>query len=331
MTLSNPLAGDLHVNAPLTNFGQKYLQDASAFVAGVAMPNLPVSKQSDLYWIFDRADWYRDEAKERADGTESEGSGFSLSTSPYYAKVYAHHKDVTDRQRANADAAVNPDNSAVEFVTRKLLIRREALFISKFFVTSVWANQDVGVTSGPVAGTSFLRWDVSTSDPVNDVRMAIELVQGKTGYRMNKMLIQRQVWNRLLENDSILSRIVGGATANTPAIVMKQLIAQLFEIDAIYILEAVWNTANKGATEATSFMAGKHALLYYAPNSVSVEEPTAGVTFSWTGFMGATSNGMRIKRFRMEELESDRVEGQMAFVQQIIGSDLGFFFLDAIS
>lgn len=331
MTLSNPLAGDLHVNIPLTNFGQKYLQDASAFVAGVAMPNLPVQKQSDLYWKFDRSDWYRDEAKERADGTESSGSGYNLSTSPYFAKVYAHHKDVTDRQRANADAAVAPDNSATEFVMRKLLIRREALFIQKFFATGLWANQDVGVASGPVAGTSFLRWDVAASDPVNDVRLASELIQGTTGYRPNKMLIQRQVWNRLLENDSILARISGGSTVGQPAIVQRQLIAALFELEAIYILDAVWNTAVEGATEATSFMAGKSALLYYAPNSVSVEEPTAGVTFSWTGFMGATPNGMRIKRFRQENIESDRVEGQMAFVQQIIGSDLGFFFLDAIS
>jgi len=330
MTLSNPLAGDLHVNTPLTNFGQKYLQDASAFVAGSAMPNLPVQKQSDLYWIFDRSDWYRDEAKERADGTESAGSGYNVSTSPYYAKVYAHHKDVTDRQRANADAAVAPDNSATSFVMRKLLIRREALFISKFFGTGLWTNEVTGVASGP-SGAQFLRWDVSTSDPVNDVRLGTEVVQGKTGYRPNKMLIQRQVWNRLLENDSILARISGGSTVGQPAIVQRQLIAALFELDAIYILDAVVNSANEGATESTAFMAGKHALLYYAPDSVSVEEPTAGVTFSWTGFMGATPNGMRIKRFRMENIESDRIEGQMAFVQQIIGAELGYFFLSAIS
>lgn len=330
MTLSNPLAGDLHVNTPLTNFGQKYLQDASAFVAGLAMPNLPVDKQSDLYWIFDRSDWYRDEAKERADGTQSSGSGYNVSTSPYFAKVYAHHKDVTDRQRANADAAVAPDNSAVAFVMRKLLIRREALFITKFFLTGLWTNEVTGVASGPT-GAQFLRWDVSTSDPVNDVRVGTEVVQGKTGYRPNKMLVSRQVWNRLLENDSILARISGGATPGAPAIVQRQLIAALLELDAIYILDAVVNSALEGATESTAFMAGKHALLYYAPDSVNAEEPTAGVNFSWTGLMGSTPNGMRIKRFRMEDLESDRVEGQMSFVQAIIGAELGYFFLNAIS
>lgn len=331
MTLSNPLAGDLHVNTPLTNFGQKFLQDAAAFVAGSAMPNLPVQKQSDLYWLFDRSDFYRDEAKERADGTESAGSGYNVSTVPYYAKVYAHHKDVTDRQRSNADNAVAPDNSATQFVTRKLLIRRELLFIAKFFVTGVWAKEVSGVTSGATLGTTFVQWDQALSDPSFEVRYGIEWVQGRTGYRPNKMLLQRQVWNRLLENDSVIARISGGATTAQPAIVMRQLIAQLFELDAIYVLDAVVNSANEGATEATAFMAGKHALLYYAPDSVSVEEPTAGVTFSWTGFMGATPNGMRIKRFRMEEIESDRVEGQMAFVQQIIGSELGYFFLNAIA
>lgn len=331
MTVSNPTAGDLHVNQPLTNFSQKYLQDASVFVAGSAMPNLPVQKQSDLYYIFSRADFYRDEAKERADGTETPGSGFSLSTNPYYAKVYGFHKDVTDRQRANADSVIGLDNSATQFVTRKMLIRKEALFIATFMVASVWGTTVTGVTGAGTPGTSFTQWDQAASDPISDVRYGCEVVQARSGYRPNKMLIQRQVWNRLMDNDAILARISGGSTRDLPAVVLRQLIAQLFELDAIYVLEAVWNTAVKGATEATSFMAGKHALLYYAPDSVGLEEPTAGVTFSWTAPLGSTPNGMRVSRFRMEHLKSDRIEAEMSFVQQIIGSELGFFFSGAIA
>ena len=67
-------------------------------------------------------------------------------------------------------------------------------------------------------------------------------------------------------------------------------------------------------------------LLYYAPNTVSGDEPTAGVVFSWTGYLGATTNGMRVKRFRQEKLESDRVEGQMAYDQKLTAADLGYMF-----
>jgi hypothetical protein len=328
--VSNPTAGDVHVNRPLTNFAQKYLQDEQAFIATKAFPNLPVSKQSDLYGIFDRADFYRDEAKERADGTESEGSGFTLSTTPYFCKVYAFHKDVTDRQRSNQDDWVKLDESASQFVTHKLLIRRERLFLQAFFATGIWTTDLTGVASGATAG-QFNRWDGSTSDPIADVRYAIELVQGRTGYRPNKMIISRQVWNKLVDNDALLARITGGATKDMPAQVLRTLVAQLFELEQIFVSDAVSNTAVDGATEATSFMAGKHVLVYYAPNTTSGQEPTAGVQFSWTGFLGATTNGMRIKRFRMEPIEADRIEGQMAFTYQKTGAELGVFLNGAIA
>ena len=56
--------------------------------------------------------------------------------------------------------------------------------------------------------------------------------------------------------------------------------------------------------------------------------PSAGYTFSWTGATGASDSGGRIKRFRLELLESDRVEIQMSFDQKLVAPDLGYFFLD---
>ena len=78
--ITRPTASDVHVDVPLTNFSVKYMQDQGVFVAQRAMPDLPVQKQSDLYWEFDRADFFRDEAEERADGAESAGGGFGLSS-----------------------------------------------------------------------------------------------------------------------------------------------------------------------------------------------------------------------------------------------------------
>lgn len=331
MSVSNPTAGDVHVNRPLTNFAQKYLQDANAFVAMRAFPNLPVSKQSDLYGVFDRADFYRDEADERADGTESKGSGFNLSTNPYYCRIYAFHKKVTDRQRANQDEWVNLDQSASQFVTHKLLIRRERLFLAAYLGASIWGKDVTGVSGAGTPGTSFTQWDQSASDPIVDVRYGMEYVQSRTGYRPNKMLLSRQVWNKLVDNDAILARITGGSTKEMPAQVLMALVAQLFELQAIYVADAVYNSAKEGATESTAFMAGKHALLYYAPDSVSGQEPTAGCQFSWTGFTGATPAGMRIKRFREEKVESDIVEGQMSFDYKVTGAELGFFFSGAVA
>ena len=47
--VTNPTAGDVHVDRPLTNFSQNFLQDTEMFVAMSSWPNLPVRMQSDLY------------------------------------------------------------------------------------------------------------------------------------------------------------------------------------------------------------------------------------------------------------------------------------------
>ncbi|WP_299085073.1 major capsid protein [uncultured Paraglaciecola sp.] len=311
---TNPTPGDVHVNVPLTNFSQKYLQDESNFISLRAMPNLPVGKQSDLYYEFNKGDFWRVQDTARANATESGGGGFRLSTSPYFANVNAWHKDVSDRDRATSDSQIALDNSATQYVSQILMITREIQFAAAFMTPGNWTtavNKD---------------WSSASSDPIADVKTGKRTIQGLTGIRPNKMIFGRQAWDTLTDNDAMLSRITGGANNALPAMVMRTLVAQLFEIDEIFVMDAVKNTAIEGAADAISFIGGDDVLLYYAPNSVSLDEPTAGVVFSWTGFLGATSNGIRIKRFRNEAIESDRIEGQMSYDQKLTAADLGYMF-----
>lgn len=314
MPATNPTESDVHVSRPLTNFSQKYLQDATNFVAGRAMPNIPVANQFDQYYNFNMGDFFRDEAEERADGTESAGGGFSLSQDNYMAKVYAFHKDVTDRQRGNADSQVALDQSAAEYVTLKMLIKRERIFEAAFMQTGIWGTDE------------NVSW-VTTADPVDAVVSAKSVVHLNTGFRPNKGIATRTAWDTLLKNDALLSRISGGATANTPAHMLKRLIEGWFELDEIFIMDGVYNTAIRGATASNSFMGGDNFLLYYAPNSAVGDTPTAGAGFSWTGFAGSTGSGIAVSKFRLEQkLKSDRVEGEIAVDYKLTAPALGYMF-----
>lgn len=317
--VTNPTAGDVHVNTPLTNFSQKFLQRSDAFVAMRAFPNIPVTKQSDLYYVFDRDSFYRDEMEERADGAESAGGGFDLSTDPYFARTYAFHKDVTDRQRANRNSAVQLDESATQYVSHKALIRRERVMANNLFTSTAFNSYTAPAVN----------WTDPTSDPVTDVRFAIRTVQENTGYKPNKMLIGRAAYDALADNDAILSRITGGATTEVPALVLRTLIAQLFELDAIYIMDSIYTTTAAGVSPVVrQFIGTANALIYYAPDTLSLNEPTAGAQFSWTGLLGNTANGMRIKRFRVERNEADRIEAQMSFDFKLVSADLGYIYTD---
>jgi len=322
-TITNPTAGSIHVNVPLTNFSQKYMQDASNFVSLRAMPNRPVTRRSDRYYIFSRADFYRNAATKRAPGAESSGTGFNMSKDTFYCDVWAHHTDVADQDRADADAVVSLDNSATEYATGKTMISRELTFRDTYFKKSAWAH------GNPAGAPDNINWSAGAgateNQPIKQVRKGIEIVHSKTGYKPNKMLVARDTYNLLVDNEDLLERITGGANNNLPAMVMRTLIAQLFELEEIFVMDAVVNVAGEGQTEDTRFMATNGALLYYAPNTLTLREPTAGAQFSWTGLMGNTPNGTRIKRFRMEKNEADRIEAQMAFDYKVTGTELGYW------
>ena len=89
------------------------------------------------------------------------------------------------------------------------------------------------------------------------------------------------------------------------------------------------NTAAEGVTDSIDFVATKKALLAYAAPSPSLQKPSAGYLFVWTGMVGA-GNGIRIKRYRMEHLAADRIEAESAFDAKVVAADLGVLFYDIV-
>ncbi len=328
-----PSIYDVHVNVPLTNVSIAYMQDQSRFIAPRVFPNVPVLKASDVYYSFTRADFNRDEMQVRQAGRQSAGSGFNVTANgTYRAEVYALHHDIPDMLRANTDSVLNQDLATTQLVTLKALIRRENFFVNKYFTAGVWNNQVTGVTSGPT-GSQVLKWSQASSLPIENVRQAITLVQSTTGFRPNKMVINQTVADVLLDHAEIIDRVKYGQTwvpGGRMAEASLDALAALWGLDEVLVAGAVQNTASEGTTEATSFIAGNNALLVYAPKAPALMTPSAGYTFSWTGYYGAGVDGARIKRFRMEPEASDRIEIEMAWDMQVVGADLGYFFSSVI-
>lgn len=339
MPYISPSPGDVHVNRPLTNIAVAYMQNANNFVADRVFPNIPVSKQSDAYFVYERGSWNRDEMKERAPGTESAGGSYDLDNDVYYARVRAYHKDVPDQVLDNADDPLNLDRDATNFVSGKALLNREVAFAAKFFKKAVWSFNVDGVASSPTAvgsltpkgdgsqgSNDILKWSDAASNPIEDVRRGCTSVQQETGFRPNKVLLSRPVYDVLVDHPDIVARLDRGQTPTGPAQANRESLAALFEVDEVVVMEAIINTAVQGNTAAHSFIGGNHCLLVYSAPAPGLLVPSGGYTFSWTGRAGNSQQGVRIKRFRIEQLEVTRVEAQQAYDQKLIGADLGYFF-----
>ena len=311
--MPQPTSSQVHVDAILTNISVAYMQQADNFIATKVFPVVPVSKQSDKFFTYTKNDWFRDEAQRRADATESAGGGYNLSTDSYQADVYAFHKDIGDQTRANADAPINVDREAAEFVTGRMLLKMETQFVSNFFTTSVWATDS----------TPTNLWsDYTSSDPIGDIETGKRTILSTTGYEPNTLVLGYDTFIQLKNHPDLVDRI----KYTSSQVLSESLLASLFGVPRVMVAKSLKATNNEGGSEAYAFNYGKNALLTYSAPSAGLLQPSGGYVMSWTGVSQGLGATIGTSRIRMEQFKADRIEAEVAFDMKVIGSDLGYFF-----
>lgn len=330
--MPQPTVSQVHVQAALTQIATAYIQDQRNYVADRVFPVVPVEFQSDKYFAFSKDDFYRDEAQQRADATESAGGGFNLnSNNSYSADVWAFHKDLGGQTRRNADPAVNMDVATTKFVMQKLLIRRDRFFVSKYLVNSVWATDATGTSGGTPGTTTPAYWnDDANGDPFTDVANAQTTVLQNTGFEVNTFLQSYPVYQALRKHPLVVDRIKYTTRADASKIT-PELLAAAFDVERCIVSKAVYNSAVEkadGSAGTYSFIASKDALLCHSAPEPGLMIPSAGYTFAWSGLTGLNTMGVRVAQIPLPwlGLETVRTEGEMAFDMQIVGSDLGYHF-----
>lgn len=321
--MPQPTRSEVHVDAILTNISVAYMQSAENFIARRVFPTVSVAKQSDKYYTYDKNDWFRDEVQRRADGDPSAGSGYGLQTDTYSCDVWAFHKKIGPHTRANADTPINLDAEATRFVTQRFMQRHERQWVSDFFTTGIWDTDVVG-------GTDFTVWDdYGASDPIEDVETGKEAILSVTGYMPNTLVLGYQVFRQLKWHPDIRDVI----KYTSDEVVSTDLLARLFGVDRVLVAQAVQATNEEGDTEAYSFTHGKHAWLGYVAPSPGLLEPSAGYTFVWSGLPGAAGLGadVVISSFYVDKEKSDYVEGESAWDNKVVATDMGYFFSAAVS
>lgn len=324
-----PTRQQVHIDTALTNISVAYMQSAEAFVAHQVFPVVGVQKQSDRYFKYNRDDWFRDEAEERGPATESAGGDYQIDNTPnYFCRKYAYHKDVTEEDRTNSDTPLDADTDATDFVTQKLLLKKEVQWANTYFKTGVWTTDVTGVAGVP-AGVQVKQWNDAASTPIQDIATYATNMAGTTGMRPNILILGAQVYQALKNHVDILDRI----RYTQKGIVTTDLLAQLFDVDQVLVAWAVKNSAAKGATEANSFILGKGALLAYRAPRPALKTASAGYTFAWTGLQGAGAFGNNIGRIEMPWLGqgTERIEGEMAYDMKVVATDLGTYFTTIVA
>jgi hypothetical protein len=323
-----PVYTDVHVDAALTEISVAYIQKAENYIADKVFPMVPVVHRSDVYFVFSKSDFLRDEVRPVADTEETAGGGFALTTQSYAATVWGYHKDVGDQTRGNQDPAIDIDMTTTKFIMQKQLIRRDALFASNYMKTTVWGTDITGVASAP-SNVQTIYWsDDANSDPFTDIANGQTTILQNTGFEPNVLVLSYPVYQALRKHPLVIDRVKYTMQADAKNIT-PQLLAAAFDIEEVLVSKAVYTTSLSGtATPVYSFIVGKHALLAYRNPAPGLMMPSAGYIFPWEGLTGMNSMGVVVWQERLpgRGRNTIRTDSNMAFDMQIVSKDLGYFF-----
>jgi len=319
---------NVHIDMPLSNLTLAYVQEQSNFVADKVFPVVGVQRQSDKYYIYDRANMNRSgDVKKLAPRTEVNRIGLALSNDSYFADVFGLGMDFDEQTLANEDAMLEIRAAGAQTLVNRVLIEREEQFASSFFAAGIWGTDNT---------PSNLWSDYTNSTPITDVTTARRTMQLKSGgFKPNTMVIGKEVRDILINHPDVLARLNGGATVSNTALITDAKLAEIFEVENFYVMEAVKNGAAEGLAEANAFIGGKNALLVHTPRTSGLMTPAAGLTFAWNNIPSVNNLGITVESFSDDALKrqqvAEHIQVKMAYDMKVVGADLGYFFEDVVA
>ena len=277
-----PTVQAVHVDRFLSNMSLMY---RNPLAVGLNMlPTVDVVNESDKYPIYDKSN-LRVEPAMRAVGAESREIDYDITSDSYVAAARALKKLMPDRVTRNQDNPLSQERDTTIYLTDKLELIRE-VETADLLTNSATYSASHTLT---LSGTS--QWnDYDNSDPNQDVEYIREQIQADSLKMMNSALIPWQVWLKLKYHPALLGRL---STASTRILTVPML-ADLWELENIWIAASMKNTGIPGGTDTLSRVWGKHVVFGYVEANPTLQSASLGKTFRTV---------RQVKRWREEPRE----------------------------
>jgi hypothetical protein len=262
---------DVHIDRPLSNIAVEAFSGGN-FVAPLLFPVVGVQKQSDGYYILDKAAWLRTpQTTLRAPKTAPRRIEFTVSTDTYFAHNFALAGENAFEVIANADDPIQLRARTVRLVVETLMRDMEVRVANK--VTSI-SNVGSGVAlSGAAKWSNYLG-----SDPVADVTTGHAFIRQTTGMRANTMLLDFDTHQVLRRHPVLLDmyKYTQGGLLNDAEL------KEVFRVERIIISDGIRNTNIEGGTASIANIWGNTCLLAVVQPGMSLQTATFGLGMRWT-------------------------------------------------
>jgi hypothetical protein len=270
-TLRDATASDL-----LTSISVAYAQDAQGFVASKVFPIVTVDENSGPYWVYNKGDMLRSDARLRAPGAKAALKSVGVTTASYLCNQWALDHKIPD-EIARSRKSPFSDQVAVQVLTQDLLIRRDLEWASTFMAQGVWSNE----IAGGGGGGQVTSWDQTSATILENIAGWHDTVKASCGRRPNVAVISSDLWAVVKNNADVVDRIKYTQRGQ----VSLDLFASLIEVDEVLMIDSVQATSLENISPVvTSQIASQSFLLAYRSPTPDILVPSAGYVFSWPEF-----------------------------------------------
>lgn len=323
--MPQPDSRDLIIAGPLADVSIAYRN--KSYIADKMFPLIDRVSPRAKIARYGKGAWFRDDAGIRGAGARAKRGGYTVEMVSLNTKEYAFAKEVTDEDRrfANTQGAppLQPDQDALEFAADKIDLKKEVR-VASLILGGTWcgvAGEDAAGGWAAGGGNTFLA----------DVRARVETIRANTGMKPNRLMMDFGTYNSLKEETTVLSKI----QYTERAVLTKELLAAILELDEVLIGEAIVNTAKetKAGTEFTAANiweknAGKGmAFLCYCPPKPGLKTPSAGYQ-ARVAYENGQSRRTTSWREPAEHQDVYEVAEETDILQ--VGADLGFLWYDTL-
>ena len=300
-----PLANQIHVDSLLSNVSVKYKN--SEYIAMSVFPEVAVKKTSDLYRIYDRN--FRIPETKRANRGVAREHQFEVSSASYVLERHSLKDYVSDTDADNYDLADLRAETTEEL--SDVILRRLEKSVADLFTTTNWSLN----VSLAAAGAFNANTTVSNPIPVFDTGATTVILN--SGFKPNYGILPREAFVACKNHISVLDR-----TKYTSKEMDVNILASLFGLDELLVPLTSVDSSQYGSAASIAALYGDIAFLGYKPPSAGPLKPSAGYIFRKSLPM--------VKRWRVEERESDAIEVNMEYVAKVVASLAGYLIKDVI-
>lgn len=317
----------------LSNLAIAYYEDAT-YGHRRLFPVCPVDLPAGAFYEFSKADLARDSVRRKPDYGSVQTATMGHSDNSYSChvdqiiigldKIIARAYEV-----ANAPGSADPRRARVKMISEQITLHQEIEFAKKFFNSTAWDNVWTGASAGDTANKKFKYFSSNDVDPVDFFDDRVIEIRRQGRRKPNKLALGVETFKALKNNPFILERIKYSGTTQNPAIVSESVLAQVFGVDEVVVLDATYNDAGIGEPENMKYVCdSKGALLLYTPDTPQIDMPSAGYLFTWRLDGG---NYIAIDTFEKNDgSHTDFIEGLIAWDMQKTSDALACYFTNCV-